>query len=162
MVVNRSSSQSCIQPIAHPANRTSSQSSDLRLINLASSQSCSQSSVDPVNVSIRVIISFNQPIIRGLPLELSMTSGARYHRVATYSVRNPVWSCSGSATRAKPKSHIYQVNDQIYALTVFAFGFMPANLQCSLFHLVACTRLYTPLCLSVHPSVSWSVSPYFF
>ncbi|TNN58175.1 hypothetical protein EYF80_031608 [Liparis tanakae] len=35
-----------------------------------------------------------------------MISGARYQRVATYSVRNPVWSWSGSATRAKPKSQI--------------------------------------------------------
>lgn len=41
-----------------------------------------------------------------LTLEFSMISGARYHRVATYSVKNPVWSCSGSATRAKPKSQI--------------------------------------------------------
>ena len=38
--------------------------------------------------------------------ELSMISGARYQRVATYSVRKPVWSCSGSATRASPKSQI--------------------------------------------------------
>eukprot|EP01139_Manchomonas_bermudensis_P001392 Amastigsp_a1887_57.p7 type:complete len:105 gc:universal Amastigsp_a1887_57:571-885(+) len=36
----------------------------------------------------------------------SMTSGARYHRVATYSVINPAWFCSGSATRASPKSQI--------------------------------------------------------
>ena len=41
-----------------------------------------------------------------LTFELSMISGARYQRVATYSVRNPVWSCSGSATRARPKSQI--------------------------------------------------------
>ena len=140
----------------HPVNRASSQSRIRSIERPASSQSRSQSSVDPVNVSIRVIISFNQPIIRGLPLELSMTSGARYHRVATYSVRNPVWSCSGSATRAKPKSHIYQVNDQIYALTVFAFGFMPANLQFSLFCLVACTRPYTLLCPSICLSVGCS------
>lgn len=40
-------------------------------------------------------------------LELSMISGARYQRVATYSVRNPVWSCSGSAIRARPKSQIW-------------------------------------------------------
>ena len=39
-------------------------------------------------------------------LELSMISGARYQRVATYSVRKPVWSCSGSAIRARPKSQI--------------------------------------------------------
>lgn len=36
-----------------------------------------------------------------------MISGARYQRVATYSVRNPVWSCSGSAIRARPKSQIW-------------------------------------------------------
>ena len=35
-----------------------------------------------------------------------MISGARYHLVATYSVRNPVWSWAGSATRASPKSQI--------------------------------------------------------
>lgn len=40
-------------------------------------------------------------------LELSMISGARYQRVATYSVRKPVWSCSGSAIRARPKSQIW-------------------------------------------------------
>ena len=28
------------------------------------------------------------------------------HAYATYSVRKPVWSCSGSATRARPKSQI--------------------------------------------------------
>lgn len=36
-----------------------------------------------------------------------MISGALYHRVATYSVKNPVWSWSGSATLANPKSQIY-------------------------------------------------------
>lgn len=41
-------------------------------------------------------------------LELSMISGARYQRVATYSVRKPVWSCSGSAMRARPKSQIWK------------------------------------------------------
>lgn len=41
-------------------------------------------------------------------LELSMISGARYQRVATYSVRKPVWSCSGSAIRARPKSQIWK------------------------------------------------------
>lgn len=40
------------------------------------------------------------------PLELSIISGARYHLVATYSVKMPVWSCCGSATLAKPKSQI--------------------------------------------------------
>lgn len=40
-------------------------------------------------------------------MELSMISGARYQRVATYSVRKPVWSCSGSAIRASPKSQIW-------------------------------------------------------
>ena len=41
------------------------------------------------------------------PFELSMISGARYHLVATYSVKNPVWSWLGSATRANPKSQIW-------------------------------------------------------
>jgi hypothetical protein len=41
-----------------------------------------------------------------LTLELSIISGALYQRVATYSVRKPVWSWSGSATRANPKSQI--------------------------------------------------------
>ena len=35
-----------------------------------------------------------------------MTSGARYHLVATYSVSVPVWSKSGSAMRERPKSQI--------------------------------------------------------
>lgn len=35
-----------------------------------------------------------------------MISGALYQRVATYSVKKPVWSCSGSAIRARPKSQI--------------------------------------------------------
>ena len=38
----------------------------------------------------------------------SMISGARYHRVATYSVMNPEWFSSGCATRASPKSHTCQ------------------------------------------------------
>jgi len=42
------------------------------------------------------------------PLEFSMISGARYHLVATYSVKKPVWSWFGSATRARPKSQIYK------------------------------------------------------
>ena len=37
-----------------------------------------------------------------------MISGALYHLVATYSVSIPVWSCSGSAILAKPKSHILE------------------------------------------------------
>ena len=41
-----------------------------------------------------------------ITLALSMTSGARYHLVATYSVRTPVWSCEVSHTRASPKSQI--------------------------------------------------------
>lgn len=46
--------------------------------------------------------------VPGAPtFELSMISGARYQRVATYSVRKPVWSCSGSAIRARPKSQIW-------------------------------------------------------
>lgn len=45
--------------------------------------------------------------VPGAPtFELSMISGALYQRVATYSVRKPVWSCSGSAIRARPKSQI--------------------------------------------------------
>lgn len=40
------------------------------------------------------------------PLLFSIISGARYQRVATYSVKKPVWSCSGSATLASPKSHL--------------------------------------------------------
>ena len=42
-----------------------------------------------------------------------MISGALYHRVATYSVKNPVWSWSGSATLANPKSQIYSTTKQI-------------------------------------------------
>ena len=41
-----------------------------------------------------------------------MISGALYHLVATYSVKNPVWSCSGSATRARPKSQIWKQTQQ--------------------------------------------------
>lgn len=40
--------------------------------------------------------------------ELSIISGALYQRVATYSVKKPVWSCSGSAIRARPKSQIWR------------------------------------------------------
>ena len=32
------------------------------------------------------------------PIGLSMISGARYHLVVTYSVREPVWSCNGSTS----------------------------------------------------------------
>lgn len=51
-------------------------------------------------------------LVKKLTLELSMISGARYQRVATYSVRNPVWSWSGSATRAKPKSQIWRKGER--------------------------------------------------
>lgn len=44
---------------------------------------------------------------QALTLEFSIISGARYQRVATYSVRKPVWSCSGSAILARPKSQIW-------------------------------------------------------
>lgn len=54
----------------------------------------------------RIRLDYVERKIVKLTLELSMISGARYQRVATYSVRNPVWSWSGSATRAKPKSQI--------------------------------------------------------
>lgn len=47
-------------------------------------------------------------VTHSLTLELSMISGALYQRVATYSVKKPVWSCSGSAIRARPKSQIWQ------------------------------------------------------
>ena len=42
-----------------------------------------------------------------------MTSGARYHRVATYSVSTPVWSCEVSHTRASPKSQIYNIEIEL-------------------------------------------------
>lgn len=73
--------------------------------------------------SIRVMTSCGTPIpwdfswpevskpICGHTLELSMISGARYHRVATYSVRKPVWSWSGSATLANPKSQICKIHN---------------------------------------------------
>ena len=41
-----------------------------------------------------------------ITLALSMTSGALYQRVATYSVRTPVWSWLVSQTLASPKSQI--------------------------------------------------------
>jgi len=47
-------------------------------------------------------------------LEFNMISGALYHRVATYSVRNPVWSWSGSAILANPKSQIWKKNSVTY------------------------------------------------
>ena len=60
-----------------------------------------------------------------------MISGARYQRVATYSVKNPVWSCLGSATRANPKSHIYKyfffkLPDKSYFLLIFVLK-LPLN-----------------------------------
>ncbi len=36
-----------------------------------------------------------------------ITSGARYHLVATYSVKKPFQSSEGLATRANPKSQIF-------------------------------------------------------
>lgn len=64
----------------------------------------------------------HEPIlVRMLTLELSMISGARYQRVATYSVRNPVWSWSGSATRAKPKSQICRREETEQRKTVTFF-----------------------------------------
>ena len=47
----------------------------------------------------------------------------------------------------------------IFELTVFQIRVYPCN-YCLIFcFLVACTRLYMPLCLSVHPSVHLSVGP---
>jgi len=43
-------------------------------------------------------------------LALSMTSGALYHLVATYSVRQPVWSYSGSAILKKQTTNQAIVN----------------------------------------------------
>lgn len=53
------------------------------------------------------------------PLEFSMISGALYHLVATYSVRKPVWSWFGSATRARPKSHICSGNTHTHTKTIY-------------------------------------------
>ena len=61
------------------------------------------------------------------PLEFSMISGARYHLVATYSVRKPVWSCSGSATRARPKSQILR------SQVVFSSRFEGLRSRCNTF-----------------------------
>lgn len=58
------------------------------------------------NISPRIHPTDQISIALLYPLEFSMISGALYHLVATYSVKKPVWSCSGSATRAKPKSQI--------------------------------------------------------
>ena len=41
-----------------------------------------------------------------------MISGARYHLVATYSVRKPTWSSSIAAPRASPKSQIFITRHQ--------------------------------------------------
>ena len=66
----------------------------------------------PGNIGLLLIISANMQPTDHIsmdfvyPFEFNMISGARYQRVATYSVRKPVWSCSGSATRASPKSQI--------------------------------------------------------
>lgn len=45
-------------------------------------------------------------LVCALTFAFSMTSGALYHLVATYSVSVPVWSNSGSAMRERPKSQI--------------------------------------------------------
>ena len=50
------------------------------------------------HTSIAFVYSFQESII----------SGARYQRVATYSVMKPAWFSSGCATRASPKSHTFR------------------------------------------------------
>lgn len=56
---------------------------------------------------------YSGPVLHASTLELSMISGALYQRVATYSVRKPVWSCSGSAIRARPKSQIWRSGEEL-------------------------------------------------
>ena len=58
------------------------------------------------NISANIHPTLQMSIDLVYPLEFNIISGARYQRVATYSVSIPVWSCSGSATRANPKSQI--------------------------------------------------------
>ena len=60
------------------------------------------------NISARIQPTDQMSMALLYPLELSIISGALYHLVATYSVKIPLWSCSGSATRANPKSQIWR------------------------------------------------------
>ena len=41
------------------------------------------------------------------PFGVSIISGARYQRVATYSVKSPTWSCAGSEILEKTKTDLY-------------------------------------------------------
>ena len=58
----------------------------------------------PLSISAKIQPTLHTSIAFVYSLKVSMISGARYQRVATYSVMNPELSSVEAADRARPKS----------------------------------------------------------
>lgn len=58
----------------------------------------------PLNISARMQPTDQTSMAFVYSLKVNMISGARYHRVATYSVMKPELSSCDAADRARPKS----------------------------------------------------------
>src|SRR5271156_5363398 len=62
----------------------------------------------PLNISARIQPTDQTSMALVYSLNVSMISGARYHRVATYSVMKPELSSWEAAERARPKSQTFK------------------------------------------------------
>lgn len=62
----------------------------------------------PLSISANMQPTLHTSIALVYSLNVSMISGARYHRVATYSVMKPELSSVEAAERARPKSQTFR------------------------------------------------------
>lgn len=62
----------------------------------------------PLSISARIQPTLHTSIALVYSLNVNMISGARYQRVATYSVMKPELSSVEAADRARPKSHTFR------------------------------------------------------
>lgn len=62
----------------------------------------------PLSISANMQPTLHTSIALVYSLNVNMISGARYQRVATYSVMNPELSSVDAAERARPKSHTFK------------------------------------------------------
>src|SRR3954451_12553768 len=75
-----------------------------RIIELKNVQSFPGNKGFPLNISAKMHPTLHTSMALVYSLNVSMISGARYHRVATYSVMKPELSSVEAADRARPKS----------------------------------------------------------
>src|SRR5436189_653923 len=72
------------------------------------SQSLPGNSGLPLNISAKIHPTLQTSIAFVYSLKVNMISGARYQRVATYSVMKPELSSVEAAERARPKSQTFR------------------------------------------------------